>query len=88
MNMMSNNAPAFDPLECTDEEAEEMRHGYMDGFNDLSPPRISSAAYDHGRRNGVNDRLGVCEPDQRELARRYLARQRDRTTVELVERSK
>lgn len=69
---MSSNQPPFDPLNATDEEEADMLAGYRDGRADRPPPLVTSAAYDHGRRNGVNDRLKTTEPEMRELARRYL----------------
>lgn len=73
---MATNAPTFDPLNASPQEEADMRRGYHDGRNDVPPPRVTSAAYDHGRRNGVSDRTGHVEPDQRDLARRFLEQQR------------
>ncbi len=67
-----DNLPDFDPLKATPEEEADMSQGYRDGFMDRPPPHVTSAAYDHGRRNGVSDRTGHVEPDQRALARRYM----------------
>lgn len=76
MVTVSNNnvPPDFDPLNPSDAEAAEMVAGYGDGYYDRPPPRITSAAYDHGRRNGVSDRTGNIDEDQRALARRALDR--------------
>jgi hypothetical protein len=76
MTLNGSNAPEFDPLNCTEAESDQMVHGYSDGFYDLPPPRLTSAAYDHGRRNGVSDRTGHVEDDQRALARRRVDMQR------------
>ena len=67
---MSNNQPAFDPLKATDAEETHMVRGYMDQGNRDKPP-ITSVAYDHGWRMSANDRAGVVDDDQRELARRF-----------------
>lgn len=64
------NAPAFDPLTCTGADAEDMMRGYLDGQAGCSPPRITTYAYDYGHGVGTNDRLGVSEKEQRDLARR------------------
>jgi hypothetical protein len=71
-----SNQPAFDPLRCTPEEQDDMVRGYRDGRLGNPIPADASIAYEHGRRNGVSDRTGHIEPDQRALARRYLEAQR------------
>lgn len=73
---MSTNAPPFDPLNPTPEEAEDMLAGYLaagpngPGFR----PYPVSYAYEHGWRCRRNDMAGVVDEDQRELARRLAGR--------------
>lgn len=67
-----SNAPRFDPLKPTAQEAEAMLRGYRDGFGGTKKPSITDHAYDHGYRIGRNDRAGVVDDDQRELAFRAL----------------
>jgi hypothetical protein len=69
---MTANQPEFDPLTCTRVESDQMLQGYDDGICDRPPPKVTSQAYDHGRRMAVNDKAGVVDDDQRELARRML----------------
>lgn len=64
------NQPVFDPLNCSREEEDEMVRGYFDGRHGHPLPPFTTIAYEHGRRNGVNDRAGVVEAEQAELARR------------------
>lgn len=71
---MSDNRSDFDPLNMTAAQSDDCVRGYRDGFDGNPPPAFTSEAYDHGRRNGATDRAGVAEPDQIELARRYLGR--------------
>ena len=66
-----SNQPTFDPLNATDEEERDMIRGYLDGRANKPPPHITSMAYDHGRRNGVNDRLRRVDEEQRHLAKRF-----------------
>lgn len=66
---MSGNQPKFDPLHCTTAEEDDMIMGYLDGFKDR-PSSLGSLAYAWGRRNGVNDRLGVVDQEQAETAAR------------------
>jgi hypothetical protein len=66
---VTTNAPDFDPLHCSFDDDVEMLRGYIDGLKDR-PTSGESMAYAHGRRNGVNDRLGVSDPEQLALARR------------------
>lgn len=67
-----SNQPVFDPLNCTDAEKDDMVRGYRDGRAGRPIPADASIAYEHGRRNGVSDRTGHIEQDQRELARRFV----------------
>lgn len=64
---MSGNQPSFDPLHCTQAEEDEMITGYLEGFKNR-PSSLDSLAYAWGRRNGVNDRLGVVDHEQAETA--------------------
>lgn len=72
-----SNQPIFDPLRPTPEEMDDMMRGYIDGGSGLPAPAITSIAYDHGRRNGANDRAGIADDEQRELARRLLKMRRE-----------
>lgn len=55
----------------------DMVKGYLDGFYDQPWPKIDpSPAYEHGRRNGVADRTGESDDDQRAVARDYVSRSR------------
>lgn len=72
------NTPNFDPLNATAADEKDMRRGYCDALAGAAPPRITSFAYDHGRQNGASDRAGTSDPEQRALARRYLAQQQAR----------
>jgi hypothetical protein len=48
--------------------------GYSDGFSGKPWPDTEvSPAYEHGRRNGVNDRAGIVDDEQRALAREIVA---------------
>ena len=67
---MTTNAPPFDPLHPSPDEDADMLAGYLDGAAGRPPRDDASLAYAHGRRNGVNDRAGTCDPEQRALARR------------------
>lgn len=69
---MSRNAPTFDPLNTTTEEHADLVAGYRDGFAGKPPRPDASLAYAYGRRNGVNDKAGTADPEQREVARRKL----------------
>jgi len=71
---MSNNQPTFDPLNPSPEEEDDMVRGYRDGLAGREGPAITSIAYDHGRRNGANDRAGVADKEQHDLAARKLGR--------------
>lgn len=73
---MNGNAPAFDPVNPSPEEDRDMLRGYRDAWNGHAPPPITSFAYDHGRRMATNDRAGRVDPDQAEIAARFLAKQR------------
>lgn len=66
---MTTNQPEFDPLHCTQSEEDEMMTGYLDGFKNR-PPSRDTLAYAWGRRNGVNDRLGVVDAEQVRTATR------------------
>lgn len=68
---MSGNQPEFDPLHCTTAEEDDMVAGYLDGFKDR-PPLLDSLAYAWGRRNGVNDRLGIADEEQALTAARIV----------------
>jgi hypothetical protein len=69
---MSEN-PNRPPLTWADVEAmdpDELLRGYRDGFSGAPWPKDDpSPAYEHGRRNGANDRAGVVDEEQRRLAR-------------------
>jgi hypothetical protein len=55
----------------------DMVKGYPDGFNGrLWLESDPSPAYEHGRRNGINDRAGTVDADQAGIAREYVARSR------------
>jgi hypothetical protein len=69
---VTSNAPPFDPLHPSPAEADDMVAGYQDGIAGRPPRDDGSIAYAHGRRNGINDRAGTADPEQRELARRML----------------
>lgn len=48
----------------------DMLRGYRDGFSGAEwPEDFPSPAYEHGRRNGVNDRHHQSEPEMVALAR-------------------
>ena len=64
------NQPPFDPLNPTEEEQAAMTDGYRAAYAGVQKPAITSMAWDHGYRVGRNDRAGVADDDQRELARR------------------
>jgi hypothetical protein len=70
------NAPPFDPLNPTPEEEMEMFAGYLAGGQRGPKPLLASAAFEHGWRMRRNDKAGVADDDQRELARRFAARNR------------
>ena len=71
---MSNNASHFDPLNPTPEERADMMMGWLAAVGNEPKPAITSAAFDHSWRMAMNDRAGVVDDDQRELARRLLRR--------------
>lgn len=73
-----SNAPDFDPINATPAEEAEMVSGYLDEVNKAAIPPITGPAYDHGRRMARNDRAGVVDEDQHELARRYRRQQEAR----------
>lgn len=73
-----SNAPEFDPINATSKEEAEMVTGYLDEVNKAAIPPITGPAYDHGRRVARNDRAGVVDADQSELARRYRRQQEAR----------
>lgn len=54
-----------------------MLAGYRASFGGAKMPDLASVAYEHGYRMGRNDRAGVVDDDQRELARRAAEIQRD-----------
>lgn len=63
-----SNAPPFDPLHPTKQEAADMMAGYMEG---RGPPRPdASIAYAYGRAVRINDLNGTSEPWQHDLIRR------------------
>jgi len=73
--MGGNNQPVFDPLDCSESEQKDMVRGFLDAYRKAPwPDEITSAAYEHGRRCGVNDLAGISEPWQQEIARRLVAR--------------
>lgn len=65
-----SNQPPFDPLNPTEEEQSAMLDGYRAAYAGVQKPVITSMAWDHGYRVGRNDRAGIADDDQRELARR------------------
>jgi hypothetical protein len=73
---MSANAPPFDPIEATPEEEAEMTAGYLAAWRGQDLPPLAGVAFSHGYRMARNDRAGVVDADQPELARRFLAKQR------------
>lgn len=75
---MTSNAPSFDPLRPTPEEDSDMVAGYLAAGASAPKPRITSVAFDHGWRIRKNDRAGVIDDDQHELARRYREQQETR----------
>lgn len=79
---MTTNAPPFDPLNPTPEDADDMLAGYLaSGRDDAVKPDLASMAFEHGWRMGRNDRGKVVDEDQRELARRY----REQSQIKVVE---
>lgn len=74
---MSSNAPTFDPLNPTREEADAMLAGYLAGAKRfVAVPNDASPAFEHGWRMRRNDMAGVADSDQREWARLLAARER------------
>ncbi len=73
---MTANAPPFDPIEASPEEEAEMVAGYLATWRGEPRPDLSSVAFEHGYRMARNDRLGIRDADQPELARRFLEKQR------------
>jgi len=73
---MMNNAPPFDPLKATSAETADMLAGYRDGLAGKPPSGITSAAYDWGRKCGANDRAGVVDDDQAQVAYRWIKQER------------
>lgn len=80
----NNNAENRGRLTLADVEAlddqfpGDMVRGYLDGFAGRPwPDRDPSPAYEHGRRNGVNDRSGARgdDDDSRLLALEYRLRE-------------
>jgi len=74
--VISNQLP-FDPLNATPEEEAGMMKGYLAAGlapRDAACPETASIAFAHGWRMRKNDRAGVVDDDQRELAQRMLAR--------------
>jgi hypothetical protein len=67
----------FNPLCCTVEDSERVVAGYMDGLR-KNPCAEFGAAYMHGYCNGWNDKDGVADEYQRDLARKYIAASRSR----------
>lgn len=67
-----SNQPAFDPLNPTHEEQRDMFDGYLWGCRNQTPPGFPSIAFEHGYRMARNDKAGVVDNDQRELARRIV----------------
>lgn len=58
-----------DVLERGPNHQDEILAGYQDGFAGYPPPEVSTEWYDWGRRNGANDRAGLSDWEQQELAR-------------------
>ena len=73
---MTTNAPPFDPINPTKEEDDDMVAGYLAAWRGELRPDLASVAFEHGYRMARNDRAGVVDADQPELARRYLEQQR------------
>ena len=71
---IQNDLFQFDPLQATDSQKDEMLQGYLDGIRGGPPPRVTSMAYDWGRRNAANDRAGIVDPEQADVARRLVGR--------------
>lgn len=69
---MSSNAPTFDPLNATEEEEAEMAAGFLAAYRKEPLPALASIAFDHGHRMGRNDKAGVIDDDQHEIARRMV----------------
>lgn len=67
---MSSNAPTFDPLNATEEEQADMAAGFLAAYRKEPLHALASIAYEHGHRMGRNDKAGVVDDDQREIARR------------------
>lgn len=68
---MSNQAP-FDPLNPTPEQEADMLSGYLTAGGAGPMPDLASQAFEHGWRMRRNDKAGVVDDDQRELARRIV----------------
>jgi hypothetical protein len=73
---MTTNAPSFDPIKASPEEEAEMVAGYLAAWRGEARPDLASVAFEHGYRMARNDRAGVVDADQPELARRFLEKQR------------
>ncbi|BAU93456.1 hypothetical protein MPPM_4851 [Methylorubrum populi] len=71
-----NNAPDFDPLNPTPQEAHDMLGGYLAASGSFERPAFPSVAFEHGWRMRRNDMAGVVDDDQRKNA----ARLRDQPT--------
>lgn len=78
---MTTNAPPFDPIEASPEEEGDMVAGYLAAWRGEPRPDLASIAFEHGYRMARNDRTGVTDADQPELARRYLEKQRRARSV-------
>lgn len=65
----SRNAPAFDPLNATPTERDDMAAGYMDAWANR-PPSRESIAYAWGRGSAARDRGDEPDAERREVERR------------------
>jgi hypothetical protein len=65
-----SNAPAFDPLNPTPQEDDDMFDGYRAAGQNLPLPPMASLAFEHGYRNARNDMAGIADDEQRLLAAR------------------
>jgi hypothetical protein len=70
--MTANRSPIVTAAQLDELEAlypGDMVRGYRDGMAGAAwPDRDPSPAYEHGRRNGINDRAHTVDQDQRALA--------------------
>ena len=85
MSDRQNQVPIITELQLDELERlhpGDIVRGYLDGFRGSPwPDSDPSPAYEHGRRNGVNDRAGTSDTEQGLLARDVVTQGRLRAAM-------